>query len=289
MNTKKLSLGDIIVYIAVSLISLICIAPFIYIISVSLTDPSVYKPFKLYFIPEKMSFISYTYILSNDNFLRAVKNTLFITVVGTALNVIFTFTMAYALTKKEMPHRNLFMGIVIFALLFNAGIVPNYLLVKQLGLINSPWALILPVLTNSWSLIVAKSFIDSLPAELEESAKMDGCTEIGAFFRIIVPLSMASITTLTLFFAVGHWNTYFNALIYLTDSKKMTLQVYVKTLLVDSSTNGAGTTGMVDLLNIPTETVRMATVVLAMLPIMAVYPFVQRFFIKGAMLGSIKG
>jgi putative aldouronate transport system permease protein len=289
MHTKGISFADMTIYAVTALISFICIAPFFYIVSVSLTDPSVYVPFKLYIIPEQISFDSYAYILSNPSFISAVKNTLFVTIVGTVLNIAFTYSMAYALTKKAMPHRNLFLGIVIFALLFNAGIVPNYLLVKNLGLMNSLWALILPVLTNSWSLIVAKSFIDALPEELEESAKMDGCTDLGIFFRIIIPLSKASIATLTLFFAVGHWNTYFSALIYLTDSNKRTLQVYVKSLLVDASTSGAGSTGSADLLNLPSETVRMATVVLAMLPIMAVYPFVQRYFIKGAMLGSIKG
>ncbi|WP_274649519.1 carbohydrate ABC transporter permease [Paenibacillus humicola] len=289
MHSQKTSAADIAIYLVTGLISLICIAPFFYIVSVSLTDPSVYVPFKLYLIPEKWSFASYSYILSTWNFIRSAENTLFVTVTGTALNIAFTYTMAYAVTKKEMPHRNLFMGIIIFSLLFNAGIIPNYLLVKDLGLMNSLWALILPVLTNSWSLIVAKSFIDALPDELEDSAKIDGCTEIGTFFRIILPLSKASIATLTLFFAVGHWNTYFSALIYLTDSGKSTLQLYVKSILVDASTSGAGTTGSVDMLNLPSETVRMATVVLAMLPIMAVYPFVQRYFIKGVMLGSIKG
>ncbi|MBW7454001.1 carbohydrate ABC transporter permease [Paenibacillus sepulcri] len=289
MHSKKMSVADVVIYIVSGLISLICIAPFFYIVSVSLTDPSIYVPFKLYIIPEKLSLASYSYILSTSNFINSVKNTLFITVVGTALNIAFTYTMAYALTKKEMPHRNLFMGIVIFTLLFSAGIIPNYLLIKNLGLMNSLWSLILPVLTNSWSLIVAKSFIDALPEELEDSAKIDGCTEIGTFFRIIIPLSKASIATLTLFFAVGHWNTYFSALIYLTDSQKTTLQLYVKSILVDASTSGAGSTGSVDMLNLPSETVRMATVVLAMLPIMAVYPFVQRYFIKGVMLGSIKG
>lgn len=289
MHAKKITYGDVIVYTAVSLISLICLAPFIYIFSVSLTDPSVYVPFKLYLVPDKFSLIAYKYILSTSAFLNSVKNTVFITVVGTALNIVFTFTMAYGLTKKGMPHRGFIMGIVITALLFSAGIVPNYLLVKNLGLINSHWALILSVLTNSWSLIVAKSFIEALPYELEESAKIDGCTDLGIFFRIIVPLSTASIATLTLFFAVSHWNTYFNALIYLTDSEKATLQIYVKTLLVDASTSGAGSTGDADMLNIPSETVRMATVVLAMLPILLVYPFVQRYFVKGIMLGSIKG
>jgi len=289
LKSKGISVADIIIYIAVGLISLISVAPFIYVISISLTDPSVYVPYKLYLIPEKLSLTSYSYILSTPSFITALKNTIIITVIGTALNIAFTFTMAYGLTKKELPHRGLIMGIVIFTLLFSAGIVPNYLLVKNLGLMNSYWALILPSLTNSWMLIIAKSFIDSLPVELEESARMDGCNEIGIFFRIIMPLSKASIATLTLFFAVFHWNTYFTALVYMNDADKQTLQVYVKSLLIDASTSGAGDTGLADLLNLPSETVRMATVVLAMAPIMAVYPFVQRYFIKGVMLGSIKG
>jgi putative aldouronate transport system permease protein len=146
------------------------------------------------------------------------------------------------------------------------------------------------VLTNSWSVIVAKSFLDNLPDELEEAAQIDGCSYFGIFFRIIVPLSMASVATLTLFFAVAHWNVYFKPLMYLTDHKKRTLQVYVKTLLVDGMTGGEGSAagGMEDR-TIPSETVRLATVVLAMLPILMVYPFVQRYFIKGVMLGSIKG
>ncbi len=289
MQSKRITIADIFIYVIVSLISLISVAPFIYVFSISLTDPSVYVPYKLYLIPEKFSFSSYSYILSTPSFINAIKNTIIITIVGTALNIAFTFTMAYGLTKKELPHRGLVMGIVIFTLLFSAGIVPNYLLVKNLGLMNSYWALILPALTNSWMLIIAKSFIDSLPVELEESAKIDGCNEIGIFFRIIMPLSKASIATLTLFFAVFHWNTYFTALIYMNDADKQTLQVYVKSLLIDASTSGAGDTGLADLLNLPSETVRMATVVLAMAPIMAVYPFVQRYFIKGVMLGSIKG
>jgi putative aldouronate transport system permease protein len=196
-----------------------------------------------------------------------------------------TYTFAYVLTKKRMPFHKLFMGMVVFTLMFNAGIIPNFMMVKSLNLINSRWALILPVLTNAWSLIVAKSFIESIPGEIEESARIDGCNDIQIFLKMIIPLSKASIATLTLFFAVSHWNTYFNALIYLTDSKKRTLQVYVKSLLIDASTTGVG----VDVMNMPSETVRMATVILAMLPILIVYPFLQKYFVKGAMIGAVKG
>ena len=283
---KRITLFDGVLYAVTALISLICIAPFLYVFSVSLTDPEVYVPFKLYLIPEKFSLETYRYVLANPSFMNSLKNTVFITVVGTCVNIAVTFTMAFALTKKKMPHRNLFMGMVVFTLLFNPGIVPNYMMVKSLGLVNSYLALILPNMTNAWSLIVAKSFLDSIPGELQESATIDGCNDIGIFFKIILPLSTAAIATLTLFFAVGHWNTYLNALIYLTDLEKRTLQVYVKSLLMDGGASGATAS---DLLNIPSETVRLATVVLAMLPILIVYPFLQKYFVKGVMLGSIKG
>ena len=288
---NRFSALDLGVYGLVSLICILCVAPYLYVISVSFTDPAVYVPFKLYLFPEKASLRTYAYILANSSFVTALKNTVYITVVATSLNVAVTFSFAYGLTKRQMPFWNLLSGMVVFSLLFSPGIIPNYLMVKAVGLINSRWALILPVITNAWSLIIARSFLDSIPKELDESAKMDGANDIGIFLRIIVPLSTAAIATLTLFFAVGHWNVYFNALVYLTDPDKRTLQVYVKALLVDSSTGGAGelaATGL-DVMNMPSESVRLATVVLAMLPILLVYPFLQRYFIKGVMLGAIKG
>jgi putative aldouronate transport system permease protein len=214
----------------------------------------------------------------------------FITVVGTILSNIVSFMFAYALTKKTMPGRNLMLSAVVFTLVFNAGILPNYMLVKSLGLLNSYWSLIWPSLTSAWSLIVIKSFLESLPAELEDSARIDGCSDIGVFLRIVIPLSMPAIAAFTLFFAVSYWNVYFNALIYLTDSKKWTLQVLIKTLVIDSDSNGVGQAGAVgDSQVLPQETIRMASIVLAMLPILAVYPFLQKHFAKGVMLGSIKG
>jgi putative aldouronate transport system permease protein len=269
------------------LISAISIFPFIYVFSVSFTDPEVYVPLGFYLFPEKWSLDAYFYILQTNSFINALKSTLYVTVVGTILNVIVSFSMAYALTKKSMPGRKYILGIVIFTLVFNAGIVPNYLLIRELGLINSYWALILMALTNGWSIIVIKSFMDSLPPELEEAAKIDGANDMGVFLRIIIPLSMPAIAAFTLFFAVAHWNTYFNALVYLTDSSKWTLQVLVKTLVIDSDSNGINTGG--DESVVPQETIRMASIVLSMLPILVVYPFLQKYFAKGVMLGSVKG
>lgn len=284
---KRLSIYDIIVDIVLAIVALACFMPFVYVISISLTDNSVYVPYRFYLIPEKISLETYQYILSTSSFRSALSNTLFITSIGTAISLTTTFTMAYALTKTSLPARKLFLSIVVFSLLFHAGLVPNFLNIKKLGLDNSLWALILMRMTNPWSVLVAKTFIDGLPKELEESAFIDGCGDLSAFLRIVIPLSSASIATLGLFFAVGYWNIYTDAIIYITDSSKRTLQVLVKSLLVDSNTTGMGTLGAD--VTFPSETVRMATVVLAILPIMVVYPFLQRFFVKGALLGSIKG
>ncbi|MBA2938959.1 carbohydrate ABC transporter permease [Paenibacillus sp. CGMCC 1.16610] len=285
---KKIAIFDWINYGLLSLISLICLAPFLYVFSVSFTDPDVYIPLQFNLFPQKWSLSAYSYILSTGSFINALKSTTFITIVGTALNLIVSFSMAYALTKKALPGRNAMMGFIIFTLVFNAGIVPSYLLVKQLGLLNSYWALIWPVLTSAWSLIIIKSFLESMPSELEDAARIDGCSDIGVFLRIVIPLSMPAIATFTLFFAVAHWNTYFNAVIYLSDTKKWTLQVLVKSLVIDSDNAGmAGASG--DEKSIPQETIRMASIVLAMLPILVVYPFLQKHFAKGVMLGSVKG
>jgi len=290
VTQKRLTIGDYIIYTVTLLISLMCIGPFLYVVSVSLTDPEVYVPFEFNLIPEKWSLASYKYLLTTNSFISALLNTVYITIVGTIFNIIVTFTMAYGLTKKSLPGRKFILYAVVFTLVFNAGIVPNYLLVQELGLINSHWSLILVSLTNAWSLIVVKSFMDSLPVELEEAARIDGCSDIGVFIRIIIPLSMPAIATFTLFFAVAHWNTYFNALVYLTDSSKWTLQMLIKTLVIDSGSDAiaqAGATG--DQASLPQETIRMASIVLAMLPILVIYPFLQKYFAKGVMLGSIKG
>ncbi|MCR8632511.1 carbohydrate ABC transporter permease [Paenibacillus radicis (ex Xue et al. 2023)] len=287
---KQMTLFDWVNYTLLALISITCIFPFLYVFSVSFTDPKAYIPLKFYVFPDSWSLASYKYILSTNSFLNALKSTAFITVVGTVFNIIVSFTLAYALTKKAMPGRGVMMGGVIFTLVFSAGIVPSYLLVKELGLLNSYWSLIWPSLTNAWSLIVIKSFLESLPAELEDSGKIDGCSDIGVFLRIIIPLSMPAIAAFTLFFAVSHWNTYFNALIYISDSKKWTLQVLVKTLVVDSDSTGVGQAGAGgDDRVIPQETIRMASIVMSMVPILLIYPFLQKHFAKGVMLGSVKG
>ena len=285
---KNMTTADYAIYIIVGVISLVFVFPFIYVLSISFTDPNVYMPFRFYLIPEKWSLESYRYILSTPSFLNSFKSTVFITVAGTVLNLVVTLSFAYGITKTRTPGYRLFNTLIIITLFFSAGTIPTFLVVKNLRLLNTYWALILSSLTSAWDIVVVRSFFMSIPATMEESARIDGCNDLQVFFRIILPLSMPVIATFTLFFMVRHWNTYFNALIYISDTKKWTLQLMVKQLVIDSDASGIGQTLGGDLAP-PQETMRMASVVLSMLPIMCVYPFLQKHFAKGVMVGSIKG
>lgn len=286
-HINKLNLWDVINYCFLALLSFICIFPFLYVLSVSFTDPIAYQPLTFYLIPPKFSLASYSYLFGTSAFPTALFNTVYVTVIGTLLNLYVTFAFAYTLTRKMMPGRKLFNALVVFFLIFNAGMIPNYMLVGTLGLKNSLWALIITALTNSWSIIVVRSFMTTIPEELYESAEIDGCNHLRTFFQITLPLSGPCLAAFALFFAVAHWNMYFDAMLYLQDAHKWTLQVLVRTIVVQMNTYNVGT--MSDQNTPPIETMRMASVVIAMAPIVCLYPFLQKYFVKGVMIGSVKG
>ncbi|MBO2942651.1 carbohydrate ABC transporter permease [Paenibacillus sp. F411] len=267
------------------------IFPYFYVFAVSFTDPKTYVAGKFIIFPEKWSLDSYRYILSAKSFLQSFQATAFITVIGTVLSLIFTTSFSYAITKRGMPGSRLLIMMVLFTMVFHGGLIPNYLLVDQLGLINSLWALILPVLTNAWSIFVVKGFFDTLPASLEDSAQIDGCNDFMIWYKIILPLSMPVIAAFSLFFAVTYWNTYFSALIYIQDSSKWTLQVLLQQMILQNETNvgGMSVVSMEPGVALPPETIKMAALVTVILPILLVYPFLQKHFAKGVLLGSVKG
>ena len=275
---KKKGLADIIIYVCIITVTVVCVLPFLYVLSISFTATDVYVPLEFSLIPKKFSLEVYNTILSTPDFLIALKNTVIVTIGGTIFGVFFTLAFAYGLTKKDLPFRRLLLGVVIFGLLFDVGMIPNYLNIRSLGLINSYNALILPALLTSYNVIIARSFIQGLPEELEDAARIDGCSYFSIFFRIVLPLAKASIATLALFIAVEQWNQYIKPLMYITDYTKRTIQVYVKTILVDASTTGLGVGD--GNMALPGETIRMATIVLSMLPVMCIYPFVQKYFVK---------
>lgn len=200
----------------------------------------------------------------------------------------FTFTMAYPLAKRHVKGRNLLLNLVIFSMLFSGGMIPTYIVVKSLGLLDSYWALILPMAINPFNLIIIKNFFQQLPRELEESAKIDGCSEIGVFWRIALPLSKPVIATFALFYAVGIWNDFFHALLYINDSAKWPLQMVLRQVTILSDLTAANG-DMVQNTVPPEQGIKLAVIVIATIPILAVYPFLQKHFAKGILIGSVKG
>lgn len=293
MNSKKADrLYQYIICGLLLLIALSMILPFLYVVSVSFTDSSVYQKNELILWPEKWSTYAYQYILMGHGFQDALKSSLFITLVGTPLALLVSSTMAYMLSKRELPGRKVMLMLVLFTLLFSPGLIPNYLIVRGLGLVDSWWSLILPAVTNAWTLLVMKSFYQNLPKELEESAKIDGCNDLQVFTRIVLPLSKAPLAAFGLFFAVGFWNTYFNAIIYINESVKWPLQVYLQQIVLEANAsrfiNSETATHLLMQGQIPEEAIKMAAVIVVMAPILLVYPFVQKHFTKGVLIGSVK-
>ncbi|MEJ8303884.1 carbohydrate ABC transporter permease [Saccharibacillus sacchari] len=273
-----------------TVIGLVTLFPMYYVLVVSFTDPSEFIRNKATLFPQKWSLDSYRYLLSTDAFIRAIGNSAFLATVGTALSLLVTSCLSYALSRRRLQGRRFILLLILLTTLFNPGIIPPYLLIRDLHLINSIWSLILPVLTSGWYVLLMKGFFDSIPPSLEEAARIDGCNDIGVWWRIILPLSLPSLAAFGLFYAVAYWNTFFTALLYINDFNKQPLQVLLQNMLIDSSTASGGTAAaeMTAEQQIPAETLKMAAVVIATVPILMVYPFLQKHFAKGAMVGSVK-
>ncbi|WP_433620208.1 carbohydrate ABC transporter permease [Paenibacillus cellulositrophicus] len=273
------------------LFSLAMVFPIYYTIVLSFTDPTEYYTRDLILWPHHWSLDAYRYLLSNGLFVNSVLISLFLATVGTLLSLLVTGGLAYAISVRRLRFRKTMMVMILITFLFTPGLVPLYMVVRNLGLIDSVWSLILPSLTSGWYVLLMKGFFDSIPDSLEEAARIDGCTEISVFWRIIIPLSLRAVVAFGLFFAVGYWNTYFNAIMFINEQNKWPLQVLLQNMLVDPTTMGGGENANISVTmnrQMPTETLKMAAVVIATVPIMLVYPFLQKHFAKGAMVGSVK-
>ncbi|TBL71078.1 carbohydrate ABC transporter permease [Paenibacillus thalictri] len=274
-----------------SIVGLAALFPLYYVFVVSFTDPIEYiKENGGVLFPTKWSLISYEYILSTDAFVRSIGISTFLATVGTVLSLLVTSALSYTLSRRRLRGRKVLMIAIMVSILFNPGIIPPYLVVRELGLINNIFSLILPVLTSGWYVLLMKGFFDSIPVSLEEAAAIDGCNDIGTWTKIIIPLSLPAMAAFGLFYAVAYWNTFFNAVLYINDHAMWPLQVYLQNMLIDSSTSAGGGTAVEMTMdqNIPPETLKMAAVVVSTLPIIMVYPFLQKHFAKGAMVGSVK-
>jgi len=287
----KLTIGEkvwqVAVYTILILLSLVCLLPFLYVVAVSVTPESEVLRRGIVILPETFTFAAYKEVFISHGIGQAYKITLFRTIVGTALNVLFTVLAAYPLSKKYLPGRSPFLIFIVFTMMFSGGLIPTYLLVRSMGLLNSPWVLIIPHLISAFNLVIIKGFFEQLPAEIEESSRVDGASELQSLWRIILPLSLPVLATISLFYAVGHWNSYFDAIVYLNDSSLMPLQVVLRNILLNVATQSADS--MANSGAVSQFAVQMAAVVVTTVPILIVYPFMQKHFTKGVLLGSIKG
>ncbi|KWX74482.1 carbohydrate ABC transporter permease [Paenibacillus jilunlii] len=271
-----------------AIITLITVLPFIHVVAGSFTTSAELATSKFVLFPKVWSFEAYTFIFSTNTIIKSMGVSIGVTLVGTLFSMFITALMAYGLSRRDLDGRNVFNFLVVFTMLFHGGMIPTFLVVKELGLIDSYAALILPSAISAFNMIILKNFFQNIPEGLEESAKIDGCNDFGILFRIVLPLSLPAIATISLFYAVTYWNTYMSAILYLDDSAKWPIQVLLRQIVVLAS--GMDYSASLDATNPPPDqTIKMAVIVVATLPILMIYPFLQKHFAKGAMLGSMKG
>ena len=286
---------DIIVYATMIIVLVVTLYPVLYVISSSLSSANANDRGLVTIFPVEFNIEAYKGIFSMPTLTRAFKNSVIITAGGTAINMLFTTTYAYALSRKRLALRGIYTIIAMIPMYFSGGLIPSFLLISQtLHLYNSWWALILPGAINTSNMIIMRSFFVSLPAELEESAYLDGANDFVIFFKIMLPLSQAVMMTVGLYYLVGHWNSWFSAMVYLNEDEKMPLQYMLRQIvLLSASLDQAAYDGEIvtdsSLYFTNYVAVKYATLVFSMAPMMMIYPFIQRFFVKGVMIGSVKG
>lgn len=275
-------------YLLLTVIVGLTLYPVLYVLAASLSSHQYLEQAKVTIIPLGFTIEAYQRVLANPLIGISYLNTVFYTVAGTAISLFLTTLSAYALSRRKFSGKKFFLGIVVFAMLFNGGIIPTFLVVRGLGFYNTIWAILLPAALTSFNLIIMKTFFEQIPYELEESAALDGCNPLQTLFLIFLPLSLPGLMTVGLFYAVSQWNSFFPAMIYLRDRSLMPIQIVLRDIVIQNQTDSF----VADLATNQdqvSESIRYATIIVATLPIMIVYPFIQKFFIKGTMIGAVKG
>ncbi|MBE6915336.1 MAG: carbohydrate ABC transporter permease [Ruminococcaceae bacterium] len=287
MVEKKYTLGWLIRNIVLWLVVVIMIFPLLHMVSVSLSDNVNVLRNTITFWPKGFSLAAYKFILTKPLIYNAYKNTIIYTVTGTLAALFILTTGAYALSKKRCPFGKPINILIMITMFFNGGMIPTYLAVKWLGLLDTLWAIILPGAFTAWNAIIMRSFFASYPEEIEESGRLDGLNDIGVLWYLVLPTSTAVMATIGLFVAVGLWNNFFGPLIYLSDEAKYPLQIVLRQLIMQSIADGMETSGPST--EIAENSIKYATILVSIIPIIAVYPWLQKYFVKGVMIGSIKG
>lgn len=277
-------------YIFFILLCIVMVYPFWHVIMMSLSSVEATAKGGIFLWPKGFNLDTYTQVFKDPSIWSGYFTTLMVTIVGTFLGTLFTATTAYPLSKKNLPFAKTMLLLVLFTMLFSGGMIPGYLLMKGLRLIDNRWSLILPGLISAYNVIIMKSFFLTIPESLEESAKIDGATEVTVFWKIVLPLSKATVATIALFTAVGYWNDYFSTVLYINTKEKWALQAVLRYMLTNTNQamQSAGIT-VAAATNVTAATIKSASVVIATVPILCVYPFVQKYFVKGVMIGGVKG
>ena len=292
ISIKRRSVGDIIanvvIYILLTLIAVIMVIPFIYVIAASFATEAEIQTRPIFFIPDSPTLDAYARIFDMDDMGTRVFHSLLISVcvtaIGTFINLFFTTTMAYGLSRSNLIGKKPLLNMVLFTMVFGGGMIPLFLVVKGLGMYDTYSALILPGAISAYNMIIVRNFFMELPRELEEAASIDGCSDIGIFIKIALPLSLPCLATFGLFYAVGHWNNYFGALLYLEDSTKFPFQLVLRNIVMQTAETQTDPNAL-----IPEDTLKMAVIVIGTVPILIVYPFLQKHFAAGVMVGAVKG
>lgn len=289
-ETKAEKLFSILNVTFLGLFAFLALYPFIYTISISLSSPAEAYRSGLHLYPKEISLDAYKMIIGNPDLVWGYFNTIFRTVVGTVLTLVMTCMCAYPLSRRYMPQRRALTFFIVFTMLFGGGIVPTYLLIKGVGLLDSRWVYILPLLITGFNVIIVKSFFEQIPESYSEAAKMDGAGEFRILFSVFMPLSKPVLATVGLWTAVMHWNLWFDAMIYITDEQKQVMQTFLRRIVIDNSVEmaGKGFVGNGGMEAMTSETIKAATVILTVLPMLIVYPFAQKYFVKGIQLGGVK-
>ncbi len=277
-------------YIFFTVLSIIMLCPFWHVIMMSFSSVEATAKGGVFLWPQGFNLDTYSKVFKDPSIWSGYFTTIMVTVVGTALGTLFTATTAYPLSKKELPFGKTMNLLILFTMLFSGGMIPGYLLIKNMYLIDNRWSLILPGLISAYNVIIMRSFFSTIPESLEESARLDGANDVTIFWKIVLPLSKASIATIALFTAVGYWNDYFSSVLYINTKSRWALQAVLRYMLTNTNQamQAAGVTVAAST-NVTAATIKAASVVVATVPILCVYPFVQKYFVKGVMIGGVKG
>ena len=281
-----------IVSVLLGIATVVMFYPFANVVAVAVSSYKAYVLNPLRILPGELTFEAFTFVFASKMLIRSYGNTIFVTVVGTMISLVITTLFSYSLSKTHLRGKRTITSLLIFTMMFNGGLIPHFLLMKNLGLVDTYWALIIPYLLSPFNVVLMRNFFLNMPESLEEAARIDGASEFYTLRKIVVPLAMPIIATIALFVAVGYWNNYFAAVVYIRSTEKWPLQLLLREILLAANNQMLMTEGNLAEMSgetIPMVSIRYATILVVVIPIMCVYPFLQRYFVKGVMLGGVKG